>query len=204
MMVYVNWRDYGPSPLPRILQTALEAFVEHGYEGTSVRDLAGRAGLSVPGLYHHFRSKQDILMGLLEAVMNDLLARSRSALSTSPPNPEGQLDALVECMLRFHLFRRNEAFVASTELRSLEPANRGRYVRMRDEQQRMLADVIRAGSKAGVFTTPYPDDAARALATLCVGVATWYRDDGPLAPDEVVRRYLDMVHGLVGVARMGS
>ncbi len=56
-----SWRTYEASSLPRVLAAALEAFAEEGYEGTSIRDIGARAGLSVPGLYHHHRSKQEIL-----------------------------------------------------------------------------------------------------------------------------------------------
>lgn len=75
-----NWRAYGPPTLPRVLLAALDAFAEHGYHGTSIRDIAARSGLSVPGLYYHYKSKQDILMGLVSAVMVELLTRSRDAL----------------------------------------------------------------------------------------------------------------------------
>ena len=36
------------------------------------------------------------------------------------------------------------------------------------------------------------------MATLCVGVAAWYRHDGPLSPDELVARYLLLARRLVG------
>jgi AcrR family transcriptional regulator len=194
----VKWREYETAALPRVLDAALGAFAEQGYHGTAIRDIAARAGLSVPGLYHHYRSKQDILMDLMVTVMRELLARSRAALESADDDPAARIDALVESLLRFHMFRRAQAFVASTETRSLAPDNRAAYVALRDEQQRMLEEVIVGGQVAGDFTTPYPRDAARAVATLCVGVATWFREDGPLSPDEIVERYLVLAHGLVG------
>ena len=50
----------------RILDTALELFTERGFAGTSVADLAGRLGTSKAALYHHFRSKHEILAALLD------------------------------------------------------------------------------------------------------------------------------------------
>ncbi len=41
----------------RVLLAALECFVERGYHGTTIRQIANRAGVSVPGLYHHYASK---------------------------------------------------------------------------------------------------------------------------------------------------
>lgn len=193
-----DWRRYDAPTLPRVLDAALVRFAEQGYHGTTIRHLAADAGLSVPGVYHHYRSKQEILLALMMTVMDELLERSREALASVSPDPSEQFDVLVESLLRFHMFRSRQAFVASSEIRSLVPENRERYVERRDEQQRMVDQIVVAGSEAGLFTTPHPRDAARAVASLCVGVASWYRQDGPLTPDELVHRHLLLARGLVG------
>lgn len=198
MAAAVDWRDYGPSALPKVLESALDAFAERGYFGTGIRDIAAGAGLSVAGVYHHYRSKQEILVELLEQIMGDLLARSRAAVAEAGPDPSSQFDALIESMLRFHMFRQREAFVASTETRSLDPANRERYIALRDEQQAILTKIIKAGRRRGDFTAPHPEDVSRAIATLCVGVASWYRPNGRLKPAELVSRHLNMARMLVG------
>lgn len=50
----------------QILDAALEVFGQHGYTGTSLRDVAQRSGLSHPGLLHHFPSKELLLAAVLE------------------------------------------------------------------------------------------------------------------------------------------
>lgn len=188
-----------PVPLPRVLASALTAFAEQGYHGTSIRDIAAGAGLSVAGLYHHYRSKQDILMALMVAVMADLLGRTRAALAgAADASAAARFDALVDALLRFHLERQAEAFVASSEIRSLDAGNRETYVALRDEQQRMISDVVGEAAAEGAFDVPHVEDASRAVATLCVGVATWYHPDGALLPDEVVERHLVLARRLVG------
>jgi len=193
------WREYGAPDLPRVLLAALDAFAEQGYHGTSIRELASRAQLSVPGLYHHYSSKQDILVDLLEAVMREVIDRSEAALAAAAPDSLSRFDALVECVLRFHMFRNQGAFVTSSELRSLTPANRETIVGLRDHQQQLIDLAVEAGTADGTFATPYPKAASRAVTVLCTGVASWYRADGELSPDELVRRHLVLAHGLVGV-----
>jgi hypothetical protein len=95
--------------------------------------------------------------------------------------------------------RQRGATVSTSELRSLEPANREKYVARRDEQQRMLDRIILAGVAAGEFNTPYPAEASRAVASLCVGVASWYRADGRLSVDVLLRRYLTIAEAIVGL-----
>lgn len=194
-----GWRVYEEAVLPAPLAAALAAFVEQGYHGTSVRDIASRAGLSVPGLYHHYPSKQALLMGLMTTAMDELLERSTAAAREAGGAPRYRFDAVVESLLLFHMHRRDHAFLGSTEIRSLEPANRDYVVGRRDDQQRMLDEIVRAGIDTGDFDLDDPADASRAVTTMCVGVAGWYRPDGPLEPDELVRVYLGIARRIVGV-----
>lgn len=192
------WRTYEGSNLSPALASALNTFVEQGYHGTSVRQIAAGAGLSVPGLYHHFPSKQALLVGIMDASMDELLDRTRSAENEAGPLPSDRFDAVVESLLLFHIHRRDAAFVCSTEIRSLESANRAAYIAKRDEEQRLLDAIVVDGVESGVFDTPHPADASRAVTTMCVGVATWYRPDGPLSPSELVAVYLDIARRTVG------
>ena len=130
--------------------------------------------------------------------MTDLLARSEAAIREAGPEPVKQFDAVVESLLRFHMYRREQAFVGSTEIRSLDDDYRPKYIGHRDRQQRMVDEIVFAGVEAGDFTTPYPKDAARAVATMCVGVSTWFKLDGLLGPDELIQRNLQLARALIG------
>lgn len=50
----------------RILDIALSLMSQHGVDGTSMRDLAGAAGLNVATIYHYFPSKRDLLVAVLQ------------------------------------------------------------------------------------------------------------------------------------------
>ena len=49
----------------RILGVALELFRERGYEGTSIRDIAERMGMTKAAVYYHFPSKEELLVDVL-------------------------------------------------------------------------------------------------------------------------------------------
>ena len=56
----------------RILDTAQRLFLEKGYEQTSIHDiLAQLGGLSKGAIYHHFKSKEDILMAVTDRITAD-------------------------------------------------------------------------------------------------------------------------------------
>ena len=48
----------------RILDAALDLFIEQGFDGTSLREIAEQLGVTKAALYYHFESKDDILMAL--------------------------------------------------------------------------------------------------------------------------------------------
>lgn len=55
-----------------LLDAAIDAFVERGYEGTSVADLAQTTGLSKAAFVYHFESKEELLFELAEPLLDAL------------------------------------------------------------------------------------------------------------------------------------
>jgi Transcriptional regulator len=192
-----RWRSYGPLALHPILLHAMEAFNEHGYHGTSVREIAGRVGVTVPALYYHYENKQALLSTLLETSMKDVLDRCRAAAEEAGEDPLPRFRGMVESIVLYMAHRKGLAFL-DTEIRSLEPANRARYVALRDYLEHMLLDTVRAGVRQGTFTTPIPADAVRAVLAMCQGVANWYRESGSLTAEEVAERYVLLSLGTIG------
>ncbi len=60
----------------RILAVAGRLFAEHGYDQTSVRDIAAELGVANPSLYHHFASKRE----LLEELLREPIGRVQDAI----------------------------------------------------------------------------------------------------------------------------
>jgi AcrR family transcriptional regulator len=66
----------------RILDASRELFVEQGYAGTSVRDIADRLGMTKGSLYYHFASKEELLLALMTPLveaLDDFVAQARAA-----------------------------------------------------------------------------------------------------------------------------
>jgi AcrR family transcriptional regulator len=65
-------REASTATRRRILDVALELFLEHGYDRTSLREIAERLGFSKAALYYHFKAKDDILVALTDALLDEL------------------------------------------------------------------------------------------------------------------------------------
>jgi AcrR family transcriptional regulator len=199
-----DWRIFSPSlDLDPVLAAAAVSFVDLGYHGTTMREIARRADLSVPGLYHHYPSKQRMLVRVLDAAMDDLRWRMDAADAEGAPDPVHRLELLVSALVLFHCHRQGLGLIASSEMRSLEPANRRRVARRRTEVQRLVDTAVLDGSARGTFGTRHPVDASRALVTMSIAVATWFKIDLPLTPEDVADRYVDYALSLLRYRDLG-
>jgi AcrR family transcriptional regulator len=99
----------------RIQEVALELFAEQGYEGTSLREIAERLGVTKAALYYHFRSKEDIV----HSFTDDYLAEFDSLLEWAREQPQGLgtrraiIERYTDMVLRgtevFRFMERNQA-----------------------------------------------------------------------------------------------
>jgi AcrR family transcriptional regulator len=77
----------------KIQTTALSLFAEQGYEKTSLREIAERLGVTKAALYYHFKSKEDIIVGLFDDLVHavdELIVWGRQ----QPPTPETRRELL--------------------------------------------------------------------------------------------------------------
>ena len=66
-----------------LLAVAVAVFIERGYDGTSMEDLARASGLSKSSLYHHIDSKEQLLRIALERAVEPLFAVTQEPAATS-------------------------------------------------------------------------------------------------------------------------
>ncbi|MFD0638984.1 TetR/AcrR family transcriptional regulator [Catenulispora yoronensis] len=115
----------------RIQQVALELFVVHGYEKTSLREIADRLGITKAALYYHYASKQELLKSVTQPLIDEF-----EVLVATDPDRETLLRAYVDLLNRhqavFQLVANDHASLAAAELVE-------RSAKLRRETVRQLA-----------------------------------------------------------------
>ncbi|GGG24326.1 TetR family transcriptional regulator [Rhodococcoides trifolii] len=178
----------GRSTRTRILDVARTVFVENGFRSSSLRDIAAKAGISHPGLLHHFPTKQDLLIEILRR-------RDADDAAAVEEDVAGGVDA-VEALLG--VVRRNtqrpgmvELFaVLSTE--AVDPTHPAHEYFT--ERYRHTIETLRAyfDESRSLRTSITPIDAARTTVAMMDGLQIqWLMDrDDRIDMEATMRRYI--------------
>ncbi|MFH5207670.1 TetR family transcriptional regulator [Antrihabitans sp. NCIMB 15449] len=198
-----DWRVFPELTIDPVLAAAVACFVETGYHGATMRGLAERAGMSVPGVYHHYRDKQDLLIRLFDITMDELHWRVTAARDEGETSVE-RIAAIVEALALYHTHRRDLAFIGASEMRSLVGADRIRITVSRNAIQYVLDEQIDAAVAEGQLRTAHARNAGRAVATMCTSLCQWFRMDGPSSPEEIAAEYANFALDLLQQAARES
>ena len=174
-----------------LLRVSARLFREKGFDGTTIRDISGAAGMHSGSPFYHFKTKQDILVAVMEQGLAEGLRKSEEVMAQALP-PAQKLKGLIRAQLGTILEEGNDFIpVLLYDWRSLNAANRRRIVALKDRYdalwQQVIDELQRAGHMAG------DPQLARLLILGAVNwTGTWYRSAGRLSLDEVAERAVQL------------
>lgn len=180
-----------------LLEAALRAFRTIGYHGATIRNIAKDVGVTPANVYHHFTSKQEMLVRLMERAMRDNIEAIVTACDAAPADVTSQFQAAVGAIVDYHTEHPAEAFVGNSELRSLEPEGFALIAALRNAEEDFFIQLIDEGVAEGVFAVPNSKAAARATIALASSVGGWYRPGGPLSAESIREQYVGFATSMV-------
>jgi len=178
-----------------ILETAARVICERGYEGAGVQDIAEACGLTKAGLYHHIRSKEHLLLEIQNYGMDVFEEQVlQQVLPIADP-----LERLRTCMEKNILLVTrgwakeitiilHEHATLTGEARAQINARKKRYVRFLETS---FAEAIRAGRIRPVN----PKVAAFSFLGAVLWIYKWFRPDGEVGEEQLVREMQDLFFG---------
>lgn len=157
-----------------LLEKSAQLFRTQGYDNTTVREIAAAAGIQAGSWFYHFKSKQDILVAIMEQGMARSLAEVE-AIASQPLAPRAMLRQLVEAHLHT-LLAPDHHFIAVLlyEWRSLDESSRARIVALKDRYEAVWDRAIAALHHSGDWAMPSQFDRLLIFGALNWTVQ-WYK-----------------------------
>ncbi|KRC85844.1 HTH-type transcriptional repressor KstR2 [compost metagenome] len=181
-------RDEGADSERRkeLVLTAGRLFSRRGYERTTVRELARAVGLQSGSLFHHFRSKEEILVAVMNNGIQEVIDLGERALACYDV-PADRLAAL----FRVHMWSMlhgagGDAMNALVyEWRSLSGPSQAAVKVLSDRYEAMWQSVVAAAVEVRLISGD-----ARVIKRCVLGAMNltvqWYKPGGRLAPAEFI------------------
>jgi TetR/AcrR family transcriptional regulator, cholesterol catabolism regulator len=186
-------REATIEPRQEILRTAARLFQQQGYDATSMNDVAAALKLSKGGLYHHFQSKDEILFHIMTHAMDITEARVINPVRRIE-DPEERLRTLIRLHIEVVISEEDrEITVMLHENHPLPPGFRRKINGRKKDYvhfvENLIADVQRQRKSSSQVA---PRAAAFALVGMINWIYQWYRRDGSLTGDAIIRQYTDI------------
>lgn len=168
-------------------------FGRSGFETSSLSDLAAEAGISKAGIYHYFKTKQDVYDAIIIKTLQGLFDAVSAAVE-AVPEPDAQLLAFM--LAHADYFERNywafRCMLVSFSGMSA-PISRHDAVALRERYEHLLRGIIADGVRLGTFREVDPAATGRAVLSMLNWMARWFQPGGPQTASEVAREYHDLL-----------
>jgi AcrR family transcriptional regulator len=183
----------GTSTRARVVDVAADLFDRHGYRGTSLQDVAVAAGLSKAAIYHHFRSKDEILVEIHEHMIDGIVGRQAERRSTEGLTAPDRLYALIADLTTLMAGNPTHLRVFIEQFRELPADARARIGAKRERLGGELRHILESGIADGELRAPGD---LQTTVTAILGMCWTYHffpGDRPGAPGDVAAEFTDLV-----------
>jgi AcrR family transcriptional regulator len=186
-----------------ILDAAQKLIYAKGYEEMAIQDILDDLRMSKGAFYHYYGSKQALLEALIERSYQELDRLLRPIADDPKRNALAKLNEVFSVSGRWKTARKDYLLVVIRGWYADENALFRHKVTatMIKRVTPMLAEIVQQGVREGVFTTPYPDEAAEFLySSMVTGFGDAFAElilgsesrERPLSKDERLRRGLTL------------
>lgn len=178
----------------QIMQVAARLFKNKGYEATSMRDIAAELGIEAASLYHHIKSKEEILT----AICFDMANRFVTALKEVNDiyfNAEERLRMAIQFHVQISCDYLDETAVFLNEWRSLPEPSLSEFKKMRDSYEKQFRIIVKDGETEDIFDNVDEKFAALTILSSVNWIHQWYKADGSMNPSQISKKLADIIIG---------
>jgi TetR/AcrR family transcriptional regulator, cholesterol catabolism regulator len=188
-------RQDRPTRQAQILETAARIFCEKGFDKASMGDISAATGLTKAGIYHHIKSKEELLYEIMAYGMDLFEQKVFNRVITIEDPLERLRATLTGHVLLVTRDRPKEITVILHESSALKGRYRDRINARKKRYVKFLEKTFRDLIKAGAARRIDPSVAAFAMLGMINWIYQWYRPGGRLDDTALAEALADMFLG---------
>lgn len=187
------------SVLPEsILQAATRLFIERGFDGTSMYEIADALGVTRTAIYYYFKSKEAILIALTDNITRVAAELAAQVAQHKELTPVESLRRVVNAHVRLILDHGDQFRIVEHSEEHLPPRLRTAAADYRRSVVGNFSAVIERGIQSGDFRATDARITAFAIIGMCNWTAWWFQPGGRKSRDEVAEIISDFaVHAMI-------
>jgi AcrR family transcriptional regulator len=183
----------------QLQREAIRLFGEKSYHVIGVRDIGEAVGILPGSVYAHIKSKEDLLLGIVETGIRNYLDAIEPVATTDEP-ADVRLRNAIRAHMRVLAGSLEQTKVTFQQWQYLGAANRKKVLKLRQDYENLFMQIVQDGISDGTFRQ-LPHLKA-ALLTMIGGLSTatdWYSPAKSDAPEEIADAIADFFLGGFGV-----
>jgi AcrR family transcriptional regulator len=167
----------------QLIEVGRSVFAKHGYEGTSVEEIAKRAKVSKPLIYEHFGGKEGLYAVIVDREMDYVERRITEAISSGSPR-----ERVERASLAFLSYVRDhpDGFAVLSQDSPLS-SSRGTISSLLNDMAERVGDVFVSALKEAGYDTKAAPIYANALIGMVTFVGTWWTEERKPPVEEVAK-----------------
>lgn len=177
-----------------IADAALEIFVEKGYKSTSLQEIAEKVQITKAGIYHYFKTKEEILYYILVEKNAEKMERFKAV----DPSRGGELTEPLEILkhiirsyAQISLSSHDVALLSMRERHQLTGENLTIYQNLERDAFRTLRDKI--NSVPGIKAQYDINTIVFLIISMSAWFGYWLKSDGRLSQEEIVEQGVEII-----------
>ncbi len=177
--------------IEEIVHAAVDEFLESGYDGTSMEAIAQRAGISKGGLYHHFSSKDEVLL-LANQKLNEPVAKIMFAAAQKPSAVDGLVWYIQNYLEYWEGHRREMVFYILSFAKLIDnPSLWQMYEDYTEKSLSFFQELYKRGIDSGDFVLHSAYESALTFMSALDGVVIYLMIDKNLKLEKVISMFQD-------------
>lgn len=176
----------------QIFAIACEMMRKNGYQGTSMRDIAGALQMEAASLYNHISGKEEILKQTC-FTMAEKFSLGIAEVNDIYFNAAEKLAMAVRKHILILTQNMDASWVFMHEWRNLSDDSRLAFISLRDSYEREFAKILKNGEEEGIFNEVDIKFAVLTILSSINWVVEWYKPNGKMSAKDIADKLTDFI-----------